>query len=894
MDDTAPSIRLFELGPTRSSRVRWTLLEAGLDYESIGNSVEIFGSEELRAVHPLGKLPAAIIDGRPLFESAAIVTAIADNYFGYCKKEVKTQISLSANLFGLAEEEHAGGAIAFPTYDLGEDFRLTKLLPEVNHTFAQLIENYGHQMLVQPEGYAIDRHFNTIHYIPEDAYINLNQQSITWRHPSGEQRLHLKPGIVYVLPSGYKIEMARPHSERRWRLVGTTAEGTFCHKPCTVSGGGKSEISKSITDAIIYGSVIVADFNRDMDKVEAIINKEYGQRFKDESKNRSKGRPLLSPQRSLGSVIKLLTPSRAYKDDYNDWIESIPYFIKELVFVVKRFYKPDWESWRNRFYVDVVNGTSGNELKYQDQKLITQYLRIGFTEDSSWRTFGLRKDFIPAVKLQTEDDISASVVMPAEKVVSRALNNTRSSIKLIKNCEYRLFQRPDDAIIRGYDKRTELDMSQPHNFFSNYAPLDRSTVLAIRADTIRFEQYTQPIKDMIEAFLESESGPDYLVLPSHPRIVDGNPSKNPRYLQNRDDLVNSRKYYLGKLGMRLFRRLPADAKIPATVDAVLPGRRNNPPEPGIRSLAVFNPIHYMPLPEFFMEIISSMTGKSPSTTGAGSEGALTKAPFNALPPIIDLNGALVSMLLTGYDPFITAAGYVGPKYRVDHDISLLVPEIWCRLSPEERDPAFLIKNEFFEAVPDFEVEGRPVHSSLLGYRMTNKFMRHFFGRVFANPNAVFTQAMLKPETQDMAIFADGMDNILSTHKRVAQLYFEDGSVEMACPPLRALLHIMAEGSYQGKTLKDPEIRELFDKENMLSSDWYQSRLVTRKELECRQWQKHQDALLAFIDNSTDPQRLQQLKIPERLALAKKQFEAVQSSSRTDALFGTIGTDPSVL
>lgn len=73
-----PDIKLFELGPTRSSRARWALLEAGLNYESIGNSVDIFDSEELRKVHPLAKLPAAIIDDRPLFESAAIVTAIAD------------------------------------------------------------------------------------------------------------------------------------------------------------------------------------------------------------------------------------------------------------------------------------------------------------------------------------------------------------------------------------------------------------------------------------------------------------------------------------------------------------------------------------------------------------------------------------------------------------------------------------------------------------------------------------------------------------------------------------------------------------------------------------------------------------------------------------------------
>jgi hypothetical protein len=51
-----------------------------------------------------------------------MVTVIADNYFGYCKKEVKTQIGYSANLYGSCEEEHAGGALAFATYVLGQDF----------------------------------------------------------------------------------------------------------------------------------------------------------------------------------------------------------------------------------------------------------------------------------------------------------------------------------------------------------------------------------------------------------------------------------------------------------------------------------------------------------------------------------------------------------------------------------------------------------------------------------------------------------------------------------------------------------------------------------------------------------------------------------------------------
>ncbi|MBM3548113.1 MAG: glutathione S-transferase family protein [Alphaproteobacteria bacterium] len=73
-----PSVTLFELKPTRSARVRWALQEAGLPFESVGNSIEVFKSEALRRVHPLGKLPAVLIDGKPLFESAAIVTAIAD------------------------------------------------------------------------------------------------------------------------------------------------------------------------------------------------------------------------------------------------------------------------------------------------------------------------------------------------------------------------------------------------------------------------------------------------------------------------------------------------------------------------------------------------------------------------------------------------------------------------------------------------------------------------------------------------------------------------------------------------------------------------------------------------------------------------------------------------
>ena len=90
---------------------------------------------------------------------------------------------------------------------------------------------------------------------------------MSWTRDGGRRSsIKLLPGHTYVRPSGYKVHMEKPPGGRAWRLIGTVAEGTLCHKPCTVSGGGKSEISKPITDAIIQGPVFVADFKRDFDR----------------------------------------------------------------------------------------------------------------------------------------------------------------------------------------------------------------------------------------------------------------------------------------------------------------------------------------------------------------------------------------------------------------------------------------------------------------------------------------------------------------------------------------------------------------------------------------------------------------------------------------------------
>ncbi|MDE3114149.1 MAG: glutathione S-transferase family protein [Pseudomonadota bacterium] len=75
------TIALYELAPTRSARVRWTLLELDIPFESVtGEAPEFFRSPELRAVHPLGKVPALVDNGRKLFESAAICNWLADSH----------------------------------------------------------------------------------------------------------------------------------------------------------------------------------------------------------------------------------------------------------------------------------------------------------------------------------------------------------------------------------------------------------------------------------------------------------------------------------------------------------------------------------------------------------------------------------------------------------------------------------------------------------------------------------------------------------------------------------------------------------------------------------------------------------------------------------------------
>lgn len=830
--------------------------------------------------------------------AGVILTLIADNYYGYCKKEVKTQISFAANLFGNVEEEHAGGAIAFPSFNLGDEFQANSRRYN-GRTFDDVARDYATIVDVQPEGYGIDRNYPDLIYIPENARATLHEQRVVWTRDDQEYSIPLLPGKVYMAPSGYRVQMDKHPEAPTWRLMATAGEGTYCHKPCTVSGGGKSEISKSLIDYMLYGPIFVADLKRDLDFVQEIFDKDYSKRWRAGSTiqpdySHTKSRKPLDPSRSLGSLIKMLTPSQDYTDDYNAWLASVPNYIYSLVFIIKRFQQPDWRGdWRKYFSVDIVNGDAGHELKYLNRKLVGTYLRVGFDRDHNWRTFKLRQDFAPATKLAMEDDISVSIVVPGRQLQYANPNHLAGSYKFVANCERRLFQRPDDAVHRGLDKQAEADLAGADNFISNFEPLPARQVQDMVKYVVDLDRFTPPMQTLLREV--ATEGKGYVVCSSMPRLVDGVPTKNPRYLQLRPDLANPMHAYVGEIGTRLFRAVPADKPVPMPVNAVLFGRRNNPAEPavGIRGLAVFNPLHFQELPELFMDFISSLTGKSPSTTGAGSEGALTKGPFNALLPIIDLNNTLVSFLLTELVGFSTAAGHIGAEVRMDHDISYLIPEIWCRISPHERDPQFLLQEQLFEPLEDYEFQGETIHASRLGFRMTQRFVRRFFGRIFDNPAKVFDESILRPEQQDAAAFADGIKYICEAQARVAKLYFEDGSVELACPPLRALLSIMAEGSFQGKDARDPEIRRLFTLKSLLESSWYQDRLRAKQTFDCQLWQRHVTYLRKFLNDPFRRGAARRMQLAQTLVRAESEQARVNAPGYIEELQGMLGRDPAL-
>jgi len=202
----------------------------------------------------------------------------------------------------------------------------------------------------------------------------------------------------------------------------------------------------------------------------------------------------------------------------------------------------------------------------------------------------------------------------------------------------------------------------------------------------------------------------------------------------------------------------------------------------------------------------------------------------------------------------------------------------------------LIENGLLERVEDFDLAGRRVLASRLGYRITSLFVERYLGRIFETPDAVLTEEILRPEKQGLELFASGVDAIVEAQRSVALNYFEDGSVAAACPPLKALLHIMAHGEYEGMNLSTPEFRALFERGAMLESEWYRERLRVKQQRDIELWNRHVRALETFR-RAAATAASHEFNIEERIHSARAELARVNSAAYLIELRGTIGADP---
>ena len=148
-------------------------------------------------------------------------------------------------------------------------------------------------------------------------------------------------------------------------------------------------------------------------------------------------------------------------------------------------------------------------------------------------------------------------------------------MKISLNCEWRLFQRPDDAIYPGYDTLTEFDMASSNLFCSNFQLLKKDKMKYLTEEMSLHNKMTEPMKSHM---MKATAYDGFNVCLAKPRIVGGAPTKNPRYLQVRPDVNFPKDKYLAKLGARLYCRMPVEEPVVFPIAGVLSGRRNNPPD----------------------------------------------------------------------------------------------------------------------------------------------------------------------------------------------------------------------------------------------------------------------------------------------------------------------------
>jgi hypothetical protein len=88
-----------------------------------------------------------------------------------------------------------------------------------------------------------------------------------------------------------------------------------------------------------------------------------------------------------------------------------------------------------------------------------------------------------------------------------------------------------------------------------------------------------------------------------------------------------------------------------------------------------------------------------------------------------------------------------------------------------------------------------------------------------------------------------------------------------------------------------DVRRMFTRDYLLTSDWYRQRLETKQRRDVALWRRHREYLRAFLSRPTYADEAKRLGIDQRLRLAEAELEKAGSSAYLNSLVGTLGAHP---
>ena len=291
-------------------------------------------------------------------------------------------------------------------------------------------------MDLQPEGYGIDKHY------PDSR---LRPPGRAHRPQRADASPGRQDGATQSDPPACRARSTSSPTATRWRCRSTRARrpgawsaptrkapSATSPAPSPAAASPRSPSPWTMPSSTARSSSTTS--NRDLDRVQEIFEPRLHRPLPSRVRARgprSQRASRCRTERSLGSVIKLLTPSsELHRRVQRLARQSIPPRILALVFMIKRFYRPEWGDALARA---PLGGRGRRRARARAEGVRPRAsspptCAWASTRTGKWRTFKLRQDFIAAEKVQMEDDITASVVVPvglASTAASRRLEHGR-------------------------------------------------------------------------------------------------------------------------------------------------------------------------------------------------------------------------------------------------------------------------------------------------------------------------------------------------------------------------------------------------------------------------------------------------------------------------------------